>query len=79
MECFMVLLNYLMQTVSLLLHAHFVKRQLNVRYRNTHFALNVDLIAVFRLDYSYRRKASFTYINTMLQLYSLQVKIQIEP
>ena len=31
---FMVTLNYLMRTLSLLLHAHFIKLRLNVRYRN---------------------------------------------
>ena len=44
MGCFTVKLNYLLGTVSLLLQVHFIKRRLNVQYRNTHFALNVDLI-----------------------------------
>ena len=46
--CFIVTLNYLIRTVSLLLHAHFIKSQLNIRYRHTHFAL--DAILLWYLD-----------------------------
>ena len=37
------------KTCNVKLQAHFIKLRLNVRYRNTHLALNVDLIAVLRL------------------------------
>jgi len=52
----------LMWAMSLLFCAHFIKPRCNVWYCNTHVAFSVNLIAVLRLDYCYRRKTGFTQV-----------------
>ena len=46
--------NNLLRAVMLLLQTHFITSQFNIRYRNTHFSFNVNFIALFRIDHSYR-------------------------